>query len=94
MTDTPETEGAAQMPTEASSAIISGMTPPPPPDPGSEYLTRQEAADLLRVRVLTIDRLARSGKLTRYRVATGETRGRTLFRADEVRGLIQREEQA
>jgi excisionase family DNA binding protein len=56
-----------------------------------EYLTRQEAADLLRVDVQTIDRLARSGRLTRYRIATGDQRSRTRYRADEVRGLIRPE---
>jgi len=57
-----------------------------------EFLTRQEAADLLRVDVQTIDRLARNGRLTRYRIQTGEQRARTRYRADEVRGLIEPEE--
>lgn len=67
------------------------MNPPQGPDSGPEYLTRQEAADLLRVDVQTIDRLARSGRLTRYHIATGGQRARTRFRTDEVRGLIKRE---
>lgn len=57
-----------------------------------EYLTRQEAADLLRVDVQTIDRLARRGKLTRYRApSSGDKggKGRTLYRADQVRQVIE-----
>lgn len=57
-----------------------------------EYLTRAEAADLLRVDVQTVDRLARKGRLTRYRAPSGGdkgTRGRTLYRADEVRRVIE-----
>lgn len=57
-----------------------------------EFLTRQEAAELLRMDVQTIDRLARKGSLTRYRIQTGEQRARTRYRADQVRGLIQPEE--
>lgn len=62
----------------------------PTPDP--EFLTRQEVADLLRVDVQTVDRLARNNRLTRYRLQTGEQRARTRYRTDEVRALIQREE--
>lgn len=78
---------------EASGTIIGRMetSPTTPPEQGPEYLTRQEAADLLRVDVQTIDRLARNGRLTRYRVDTGASRSRTLFRADEVRGLVKPE---
>jgi len=77
----------------ASGTILNPMepSPPAPPDPVPEYLTRQEAADLLRVDVQTIDRLARSGRLMRYRVDTGSPRSRTLFRTDEVRGLVKAE---
>lgn len=66
---------------------------PEPSTPASEpeFLTRQEAAGLLRVDVQTIDRLARSGRLTRYHIQTGEQRARTRYRADEVRALIQPE---
>lgn len=51
-----------------------------------EYLTRQEAADLLRVDVQTIDRYANAGRLTRLRVGPR----RTLFRSAQVRALIER----
>lgn len=61
-------------------------TPSPP-----EYLTRQEAAELLRVTVQTIDNYAKAGMLTRLhaRSPKGSRLRRTLFRADEVRGLIE-----
>lgn len=78
---------------EAPGTTLGRMEPSPttPPDPVPEFLTRQEAADLLRVDVQTIDRLARSGRLPRYRVDTGAPRSRTLFRADEVRGMVKAE---
>ena len=61
-------------------------------NPDREYLTRQEAAELLRVTVQTIDGYAKAGVLTRLRVRSpkGEPMRRTLFRAEEVRGLIER----
>lgn len=79
---------------ETTCAMIDLMPPPSSDPPQPEYLTRQEAANLLRVDVQTIDRYANTGVLTRHlvRAPAGKLR-RTLFRADEVRGLIQREEQ-
>lgn len=59
--------------------------------PGTEWCTRREAAELLRVSVATVDRYARAGHLTRY----DNPAGRTRFRRDQVLGLIQpREEKA
>jgi excisionase family DNA binding protein len=53
------------------------------------YLTRDETAALLRIGTRTVDRLADEGKLTRHHV--GGRRGRTLFREDQVLGLVQPE---
>lgn len=66
---------------------MSTTTLPSVADP--EYLTRQEAADLLRVDVQTIDRYAKGGRLTRYRVGR-----RTLFRSVQVRALVERGEES
>lgn len=68
-------------------AALVAATPSAP-----EYLTRQEAAELLRVTVQTIDNYAKAGMLTRLKVRSpgGTPMRRTLFRADEVRGLIER----
>lgn len=62
-------------------------TPDVPPIPEDDWITRPEAAVILRVSVATIDRYARSGALTRFRTPGGGTRfGRT-----EVEGLIRPE---
>lgn len=60
--------------------------------PTPEFLTRQEAADLLRVTVQTIDDYAKAGMLTKLRARGpgGKPMRRTLFRAEEVRALIER----
>lgn len=51
----------------------------------TEYLTRTEAAALLRVSVSTIDRRARAGDLPRHRIAGGRT---VRFRRDDVAALL------
>lgn len=60
--------------------------------PSPEFLTRQEAADLLRVTVQTIDDYAKAGMLTKLRARNpkGAPMRRTLFRTEEVRGLVER----
>lgn len=68
-------------------AALMAANPPMP-----EYLTRQEAAELLRVTVQTIDDYAKAGVLTKLRARgpEGKLMRRVLFRADEVRGLVER----
>lgn len=53
---------------------------------GERYLTRAEAAQLLRMSERTVDRLADDGLLPRLR-----PRGRTVrFRASDVRAVLDR----
>lgn len=55
-----------------------------PRDLGPWY-TRDEAAEYLRVRPRTVDRMVREGKLTRYRFSHGD---RPRFRVADVRAMI------
>ena len=58
--------------------------PDEPPTPDEGWITRQEAATILRVSTSTIDRYARLGQLEKYR-----TPGRgTRYMRSEVEGLI------
>ncbi|MGN8725701.1 helix-turn-helix domain-containing protein [Segatella copri] len=52
-------------------------------------MTRAEVADLLRVSLTTVDRLAADGKLRRHK-PTGKPQGRVVFSADQVERLISR----
>lgn len=52
----------------------------------SEYMTAQEAADLLHVTRKTVYVWASEGRLKRYRVRDVE---RTLFKSEDVRALIE-----
>jgi excisionase family DNA binding protein len=50
----------------------------------TDYMTKQEAADYLRVSCATIDRYVRQGHLRAYRISGGSRR----FKAEEVQNLI------
>lgn len=50
----------------------------------TDYMTKQEAADYLRVSCATIDRYVRQGRLRAYRLSGGSRR----FKAEEVQNLI------
>ncbi|MGN8650252.1 helix-turn-helix domain-containing protein [Lactobacillus amylovorus] len=54
-----------------------------------DWMTRAEVADLLRVSLTTVDRLAADGKLRRHK-PTGKPQGRVVFSADQVERLISR----
>jgi excisionase family DNA binding protein len=51
----------------------------------SDWITRTEAASLIRVSLATIDRYAREGKIRRFRTPGGTPR----YSRAEVIGLIQ-----
>lgn len=50
------------------------------------WLTREEAAERLRVNPRTLDRYARDNKLTKHKVAGTQS---VRYRADEVDALVQ-----
>jgi len=63
-------------------------TPDEPPTSENGWITRHEAAAILRVSTSTIDRYARIGAIERYR-----TPGRgTRYLRSEVEGLIRHEQ--
>lgn len=51
----------------------------------AKYITRQEAADLLRVSPITVDTYVYKGFLTKYKVKNSS---RVLYLREEVEGLI------
>lgn len=53
--------------------------------PLSPWMSRQEVADYLRVHPNSVDKLARNGVLTRYRV---EGMNQLLYKRDEVAGIV------
>jgi predicted DNA-binding transcriptional regulator AlpA len=53
-------------------------------NPNSEYLTRREVCDLLRISLSTLHYYSKDGTLRSYRIA-----GRVLYKAVEVEGAIQ-----
>jgi len=66
-------------------------TPDDPPSLDSEeWVTRPEAAAMLRVSLATIDRYGRTGAMNRFRTPGGGTR----FLRSEVERLIRREQKA
>ena len=65
---------------------MSTPTPPTAPAAPSPWMTRQEAADYLRVEPRTLDRIVREGKLTRFRMTHGDS---PRFRRAEVMRLIE-----
>lgn len=59
------------------------------------YITRQEAADLLRVSPTTIDTYYYRGLIDKFKTATGnspdgEGGGRTLFLREQILGLVKK----
>jgi excisionase family DNA binding protein len=66
-----------QTPTDYSAAVAEVET--------ERWVTRDEAASMLRLSRGVIDRLAREGKLSRYRVAGVRA---PRFRIEDVRALI------
>lgn len=50
----------------------------------TDYMTKQEAADYLRVSCATIDRYVRNDQLVAYKTPGGERR----FRSEDVRTLL------
>ncbi|MGN8636916.1 helix-turn-helix domain-containing protein [Collinsella sp. HCP3S3_B1] len=52
-----------------------------------DWMTRAEVADLLRVSLTTVDRLAADGKLRRHKPSS-KRNGRVLFSAAQVNRLI------
>lgn len=60
------------------------MTSPAPPN--TPWMTREEAAEYLRFKPRTVDRLVREGKLTRFHTKHG---GHPRFRRTEVYALIE-----
>lgn len=63
-------------------------TPDETPTPEEDWITRPEAAAILRVSVSTIDRYGRLGELSKFRTPGGGTR----FARSEVEALIRREQ--
>jgi excisionase family DNA binding protein len=64
---------------------LKGFNPEPvQPNANSEYLTRTEVCDLLKISLSTLHYYAKDGTLRSYRIG-----GRILFRTKEVNNAVQ-----
>lgn len=62
-----------------TSAVRDAIPQAPEPTPNNDYLTRHEAAKILGVSLVTIDKWSNEGHLLKYKIG-----GRIRFKAAEV----------
>ena len=68
---------------EVVSEVISDMIPKPPTQP-PEYLTRQQACDILQVSKVTLSKWSKSGILKAYRISS-----RVRYKQSEIEEALQ-----